>query len=382
VLGAAGAHSSGRGSSTSSRAEYKVTRSGDGADAASASTSTGASPAATGTTSAVATRTGPPTAGASHAGCLSTAAVCTSASQAATAAGASSSSALPASSTWSSSSLETVSVSVSSPSLNSPRSSRSCCSTASSCSSTSASAGGSLSERPPTASATSSTCASGCAVDGYDMDGSSSQIEPSASASVSSSVSYEVWLRMAGVEGEKAGKGEAKGWVREAALGVTSPMWCSERERGDEVEEVLGWGKARVGGVPMAVDEDVAAAALRGEERVRRGLGENRTVRAGVGASVRLATRGVSAAGDGESGERCLAPRRAEGVPFSLDGLVDRGLRVVTGVPSGMRGVERCALRSEGDLSRRERAKAEGVRGCRLEGAAAGEGADSAARSL
>jgi hypothetical protein len=63
-------------------------------------------------------------------------------------------------------------------------------------------------------------------------------------------------------------------------------------------------------------------------------------------------------------GPALLALRLVDGVSFSFRALKSSTfLRTVTGVPSGMRGVESWALRREGDLSRRDRAKADGVRG-------------------
>lgn len=102
---------------------------------------------------------------------------------------------------------------------------------------------------------------------------------------------------------------------------------------------------------------------MRGDEWSRRREGEYRTD-FGESAAVFEGEDVAVPAGEGESGPVLLALRRAEGVSFSLRSLGGYTFfRTVMGVPSGMRGVESWALRREGDLSRRERAKADGVRG-------------------
>lgn len=158
-------------------------------------------------------------------------------------------------------------------------------------------------------------------------------------------------MRIAGVEGEKCAKGET-----ERVVGTRPRWWIGVEGVG------AGEGEEEMEGVDE-VARGVWAAGLRGDDRRRRGEGEYRTVFGEEGA-VFTGEDAAVPAGDGESGPVLLALRRVEGVSFSFCSLGGcTFFRTVMGVPSGIRGVESWALRSEGDLSRRERAKAEGVRG-------------------
>lgn len=112
----------------------------------------------------------------------------------------------------------------------------------------------------------------------------------------------------------------------------------------------------------LRADERVRGdAAVAGEKRTREGfegevLGEEG--RSGQSRASLFAT-------EGELKDRFSTPVRTQG-EFSCADAVRRVFRAVMGEPRGTSGVFRCALRKEGDLSRRERAKCDPLVGARV----------------